>query len=68
MNERKPCAHCGGRGVIHWHPHWDRGHQSCPACRGGSAADLRGAHDAGRKEPKVLASTPPQSARERTQG
>ncbi|SMO95982.1 hypothetical protein SAMN06265173_1316 [Thalassovita litoralis] len=28
------CPRCGGRGVIHWHPHWDNGHEPCPDCIG----------------------------------
>lgn len=32
MRVRKPCERCGGRGLIHWHPHWDRGHVPCPVC------------------------------------
>lgn len=26
------CAHCHGRRLIHWHPHWDNGHHPCPGC------------------------------------
>lgn len=26
------CPRCGGRGVTHWHPHWDNGHSPCPSC------------------------------------
>lgn len=40
MTELKPCPTCGGRGVIHWHPHWDRGHMPCPACGDKSTAPL----------------------------
>lgn len=28
------CPACRGRGLIHWHPHWDNGHEPCPTCKG----------------------------------
>ena len=31
---KAPCGACGGRGLIHWHPHWDNGHDDCPTCGG----------------------------------
>ena len=27
------CPRCGGRSIIHWHPHWDNGHEPCPDCQ-----------------------------------
>ncbi len=28
------CHQCEGRGLIHWHPYWDNGYDTCKACEG----------------------------------